>query len=346
MPSNTLKRMVSPGKVPLINIEGPVQEAGRHLGFTWAQSLRQAAQGYPAGSRPWWQHKQHRKLVRKHAPHLPELYRAMARGAGIDDNRIGEYLQIESTATGCTSFAVQPQATLDGHPISGQTKDTPISRLLQFQVLRLKLSDAPSALTLTYEGQLFGHGFVSGRCTIFRNSLYAGATQGSLPYPMWGILALHCRTIEQVKQLTSTADVSMGGHVTVVDEKGGVLGIEMTRAGASYLKPKRGIYAHANAVVGNKRHLKFEKDTKFFKRKESLHRQERLLELLNSNRGKLTSQLAYTAMADHDGFPLSLCRHQNENAMTCAAVVVEPTLKKLYVSRGSPCQNWPATYQL
>lgn len=340
------RRQAPPGQVPLVNVEGTAADCGRMLGYIWAEQLRRGAAQVSQDSRPWWQDKRFAKLVDRYVPHLPEVFRRMAQSAGLPDHLVGTRAPA-SDAGGCTSFALAPSATLDRRPLSGQTKDTPEHRLYQFQVLRMKASDAPSLLTLTYEGWLFGHGFAEGGCAIFRNSLYAGSDpRGTLPYAVWGVLAQHCRSVEEVVELTRRHGIGQGFHATVADAAGGIVGIESTMGGCAFLNPRRGMYVHANAVVGNKRLIRLEQEDKRFTRADSLHRQTRLRELLEVDHGRLTAQLAMAAMSDHDGYPVAICRHESTQAMTCAAVVVEPGLGLLHVTRGAPCQNWPATYRL
>lgn len=332
------------GFVPLLDVEGNSRDAGVMLGYLWADALRLHADHWAADRRPWWQDKRFDRLISRYAPHLPELYRGMAKGAGVPAEKVSDAAPPQGRGA-CTSFALQPAATLDRQPISGQTKDTGSARWFQYQVLRLKLSDAPSALTLTYPGLLFGHGFVAGGCSIFRNSMYAGEAQGLLPYFVWGILALHCPTVEEVVELTKRYGVKNGGHCTAADARGGIVGIEWGQGGVAALKPKRGIYVHANAVVSGAKLGRHEKGWPFG-RENSLHRETRLRARLEADRGRLTAQLAYMGLCDHVGYPRSVCRHQSLDELTTAAVVVEPTRGLLHVSRGAPCQNWPKTYCL
>ena len=338
------ERYCAQGAVPLVNVEGSARECGRWLGHSWAESLRRAAADRPARSLPWWKDRRFKNLVDQLAPHLPPLYRGLAHGAGVSENHVGTRAPIADE--GCTSFAIQPPAALDRQPISGQTKDGSVCRIHQRQVLRLKMTDAPSALTVTEAGLVFGFGFVAGGCAIFRNSLWAGAGTGQLPFAAWGLLALHCPTVEQVVKLTKDYGVRKGFHTTVADEYGGVVGIEMTAAGVAFLKPVRGIYTHANAVVGDRKAVRHERTKPPFTRADSVHRQRRLAQMLREHRGRMTAQLAFNALADHDGYPVSICRHQSAAATTSAAIVAEPTRRRLHVCRGAPCQNWSQTYCL
>jgi isopenicillin-N N-acyltransferase-like protein len=313
-------------------------------GYAWADTLRAEAQRLPPG-RPWWQARDLQPLLARYAPHLPELYRGMAHGADLPDDRVGERYPLPDQ--GCTSFAVAPAATLAGQPFSGQTKDTHLNRALRFQVLSLRLTDHPaSALTLTYPGWLFGHGFVAGGCAIFRNSLYAGATAGGrIPYFVWGLLALHCPTVAAVAELSRQFPPIEQSHAAVADEQGGILGCEFGQGGLGLLEPEQGLYVHANAVVAPAL-LPHEQEEGLFRRADSLHRVARCRALLSPDLGRLTPQLAWRALADHDGYPVSICRHQAHEAQTTAAVVVEPVARRLTVCRGAPCRQWPVTYTL
>lgn len=332
--------------MPLVECEGTARECGEQLGNSWKPALRlEAAQA--EGGQPWWKSRRFAALVEEYTPHLPDVFRGMARGADIDENTLGSLAPKEDLNAGCTSFALAPEATLEETPISGQTKDPSVARAREMLVLRMKMSDAPSMLTVTYAGSswLFGHGFVKGGTAIFRNNLYIDPSSGGLPYAIWGLLALHCATVGEVMELTDHHGVGEAFHVVVADGRGGILGIEGGCGGIAYLQPEQGIYVHGNAVLSDGRLRETEKDG-LFTRADSVHRGKRLMERLRVDRGRLTSQLAYGALCDHDGYPVSICRHQSTQAHTGAAIIAEPTRGLLHVTRGAPCQNWPRTYSL
>ena len=344
----------SEGHIPVIDASGTSYEAGVILGYAWKEALHRVAANWPAGATPWWKDRRFAKLIGRVAPHLPDLYRGMAKGASIPEERCAEPSpggppSLLPPAEGCTSFAIQPAATLEGIPITGQTKDTGRQQQFRFQVLRLRLSDAPSALTVTYPGLLFGHGFVAGGCSIFRNALYAGTSEGQLEYQVWGLLALHCRTVDDVVEMTRRHGVMTSGHCMVADERGAAAGIEFGRGGMAILQPKRGLYVHANAVRSGKRLRQYEScapgEHKAFI-ESSVKREKRLRERLEPDLGRLTPQLAFMGLCDHDNYPTSICRHDGLRATTTAAIVVEPTRRRLTCTRGAPCCHWPATHCL
>ena len=156
---------------------------------------------------------------------------------------------------------------------------------------------------------------------------------------------MHCSCVEEVIEFTKQYRVELCAHCTVADEKGGVAGIEITPHGIGVLKPKRGIYTHANCVVSNKRFAKTENFGQFT-RENSLMRESTLRKNLEPNNGRLTTQLAYCSFCDFTDFPDSIERHVGDIGLTTAVVIAEPTLGKLHVTRGAASRNWPETYSL
>ena len=345
MPKKLPSPIVPPGQIPVIDVSGSSRQCGEMLGYAWREALQAQSQGL-GEEKPWWRHGRLKRLLSQLAPHLPDLFCGMAKGAGLPEGQIYPpgFMQTRPES-GCTSFALQPTATLAGEPISGQTKDTQVERCFRYQVLRLRIDDGPSMLTLTYPGWLFGHGFITGGCAIFRNSLYAGDPDGQLSYEVWGLLALHAPSVNDVVDFTRRLGVKQGFHCVIADEAGGVVGNETGQGGIAVLRPKRGIYTHANAVVSSKKLMKHEQTTGAFQC-DSLHRQTRLRELFESNQGRLTAQMAYAALMDQDGFPNSICRHVSSESMTSASVIAQPTRGELHVTRGYPSQNWPQSVSL
>ena len=78
-------------------------------------------------------------------------------------------------------------------------------------------------------------------------------------------------------------------------------------------------------------------------------RYNRLQELLNKevdNVGKISPARSLQLLGDHENYPFSICRHNDGDIETTAAVVVEPAKRTLHVVRGNPCMNWPVSYTI
>ena len=132
----------------------------------------------------------------------------------------------------------------------------------------------------------------------------------------------------------------------MADEHGGIIGVENGKGGPVFVKPKRGVYAHANCVIGGQRMRRYEMGNDVFNRGDSLNRTERMNVRLGADRGRLTAQLAYAALCDHVGYPTCVCRHESRRALSGGSVIAEPTRGLIHVTRGNPCQNWPRTFAL
>jgi isopenicillin-N N-acyltransferase-like protein len=323
--------------MPLLAFEGPVADCGYALGCAWREALQaQCPVPAEARSRPWWEAPAVRRLVSRYAPHLPVLFEAMARGAEMPVERL---VPLGPAQDGCTTFAIAGQHTADGIPFCGQTKDTPLDRKYRFQVLRLRFDDAPGLITLTYPGWLFGHGFAWGGCALWRNSLNTTGRPAGLPLPVWGLLATHCATVADVVEMTREHGIDTSCHTAVVDTKGGVAGIECTDGGIDVLQPENGIYVHANAVRGRDGLKKTEVDLETFHRSDSAFREGRFRELAERELGQLSPDRMLEILSDHENHPCGICRHQNDEAQTTAAVMAEPGRGILHVVQGHPCTN-------
>jgi len=345
-------RQFPEGFVPLLSFEGTSFECGEQLGLAWQHSLKLNAELACAhGWTPWWWKGRGgvvADVVERVAPHLVAIYRGMAKGAGIDEALCTPGPIAQPFDEGCTSFGIHKSLTLDGHALTGQTKDTGFTRTPFYQVLRLKPSDGPGYLTLTYPGELLGHGFASPGMGLFRNALFVTMPRkGELPFDAFGLLVSFSKSLDDAIELTRRHGVRLTAHVTVTDATGRSAGIETAGGEVEIIQPRDGVYVHANHTVTDRFKPRITpQDDEQQCAGASEHRQQRLTDLINLDRGRLTPQLMLHNLSDHANYPASICSHRGRDYHTTAAVVAEPSRGLLHVTRGAPCQNWPQTYRL
>ena len=328
----------------MIRCEGTAFECGENLGEVWRCEFAGDEKIW-SSSEPWWRVSTLRPLVDKYAPHLPDLFRGIAKGAKLPEYSIGG--RTASLNEGCTSFAVSPKNTIDGFPISGQTKDTPSNRINRYRILNMKLTDAPSMLSLTYPGWLFGHGFVEGGCAVFRNSLYAGVSRaGVLGYAQWGLLATHCSTAGEAAGLAVEYGVrGVSAHCVIQDCAGGVVGLEIAEGGNGLLSDDGGVLVHANHVESGDEVGRFEKiDPDYLE--NSKYRKRKLFASLSAVKPELEARMIMKLLADHENYPEGICNHAREDYQTTAAVVAEPAKGLLHVLSGPPCRGELTTHSI
>ena len=352
-PNVEIKKIIRKYKedsIPLASVKGTAYECGIQLGEIWRDIIRTRVviSSKTEKGEPWWAMGNGiiPKLIDKYAPHLREIMKGIQNGAGLKNKppKIWDWPSGEGNwmfKNECSAFAVKPAATVDGLPLSGQTKDTPEDRVSKYQVLKLEPEGAPSFLTLTYPGELFGHGFATTGVSLFRNALYINSGKEGIPFNVWGLISL-CSNINIAIDCALSYGIKTSGNALISDGTGRTVSIECTDKGIGVIEHDETIHVHTNHILAPE--LKYIEDQKETKLQGSHLRYERLKELLEQELGKISPSRCLQLLGDHKNYPLSICRHDYLNSETTAAVVADPALGRLYVVRGNPCMNWPVTY--
>jgi len=342
--STVVPRTTPEGVIPLISVEGTAYECGR----SYAEIVQERYPGYRTyldRARDWQSLPRHvERLFETRAPHILDVHRGILDASGRSDP--GEK---PPEARGCTSFGVSGAVTLDGQPISGQTKDTAVESAALFIVLRMRIQGAPDILTLAYPGEVLGYGMWSTRMSLFRNDLPSkGAGEGGLTMVQFGFLALSGGSTEEALDLADRFGISGSGNCLVSDGEGVSVSVEFNCGGVGLVPARNGIATHANHPESDKT-APFEDYPDEVEKENCRYRMHALWRFLDAERGRLTPQKCLALLADHTRFPRGICRHMiggRTDHCTTAAVVAEPTRGKLHVVRGPVCMNWPVTYAL
>jgi hypothetical protein len=353
----SVPRRVPEGTIPLISVEGHAYDCGREYG----EIVRARYPGYDRYLRhaAGWANlpAETRRLFERRAPYIPELFRGLADSGSGSGNAPDSPASASASAPasrvprdGCTAFALSGDVTLDGHPISGQTKDVSISAAALFIVLRLRITGGPTVLVLAYPGEVLGLGLWSTGMTLFRNSLMStgGASEG-LPMEQWGLLALAGSSVHEAIEIAERHGISGAGCHLISDKAGAACSVEYNAGGVGLVWAEDGIATHANhpeaAVTRPHEDLEWAAS----ERENSRYRMHGLHALFAAERGRLTAQRAMQTLGDHTYYPQGICRHWIEgepDSETVSAAVCEPGKGLLHVVRGQPCSNWATTYAI
>jgi len=342
MNAATIPRPVPEGVIPLLSFEGPAADCGRH----YAEYVLEHYPGYHRYLNAEYYSQilapDFIRLAEARAPHLLELLDGALQV--INHAKAAEPAG-RPAATGCSSFGIAGELTLDGQPMAGQTKDTGVANALQYVVLRIRIQQAPTILVLGYPGEIVGHGFWTTGTSIFRNSLYSSADgQRGLTMEQWGLLALAGTSVHDAAALAQAHGLKGAGNCLITDHQGESLSVEFNAGGVNIIRAANGISTHTNHPVGTTTAAFEDWGTDVGGPAASRLRRQRLHDLLAAERGRLTAQRAMLCFADHANYPQGLCRHPPDIIQTTAAVVAEPTRGRLHVVRSNPCSNWPVTY--
>lgn len=168
-----------------------------------------------------------------------------------------------------------------------------------------------------------------------------GPVTTPVPFSFYLFKAMGQKSFENaVDTLCNTARGLEYYHLA--DARGNILGIESVYDGYTVLAPEKGILVHANHYETPEY---AENDGAHTYIPDSFHRAQRLRGLMDQYYGSLTPQIMMTLLADHDGYPNSICRHPDDSqpetlaSMSKASFIMIPAERKMYICAGPPCEN-------
>ncbi len=306
-------------------------------------------------------------LFEKLCPDLLEEAAGLADGAKLElaDALVaqmrGELAQVDDG--GCTTFAIGPRGTATGGTFVGQTSDNPPELESFGYVLRLRPTNKPAVLMWTFGGMLGYHGINEHGVSHFANALGGGpAWKFALSHYPLKRLILEQHSLRGVLQLMREFPVCSNGnymlaaavgHVeNVPHETSAILDVELTSDGPFVPELQERFLVHSNHYLCSEHAC----DANFrLSLSDSFPRLNRMRALIDEKFGSITLADVQRFLADHDGHPVSICRHSHEgpegpmlgpSGKTVAAMIAEPEQRRLHVTLGNPCENPFVTYSL
>jgi isopenicillin-N N-acyltransferase-like protein len=346
-------RAGAPAEYPLIIAQGSPRELGRQHGEQASKKIHahvdmMASEGRMSRESLCSRALPFRSLFEKYCPHLLEEMRGLAEGAkitlaeGLAVNIRGELGH--SLAEGCTTYVISRTGVSNREILAGQNSDmTPGIPPLGY-VLHLKPVNKPEILTWTFGGMIGYHGMNSAGVAHFANALGGGPAgrKGMPHYPVKRMM-LECDRMDQIVRLFQTVPLASNGNYVVCDGYGAILDVEATTNGPEFLKDAgAGFLAHTNHFVCS-RYARRENFARSWK--DSFPRLDRMNSLLQGKFGSLSVEDMKTFLADHSGYPTSICRHDGDS-QTVASLISEPGERRMRVAVGNPCQHHYATYSM
>ena len=354
------------GLYPRVRVSGDSRARGRSYGEQAAERVRRSvaeyAEVFAKGAGLAWN--EVREVARRfEAPiaafgqaYLEEL-RGIAEGAGVDPiDVLAINVRTEimysakarmaegSTRLGeCTAFAAVPSHFSEEPVIVGQNWDWLPHSVDTVVVLEAVRDDGPSFVTVVEAGLLAKAGMNSAGLGLATNALATAWDHGEpgVPYHVLLRAVLDCETVTDAYATLQRARRSSSANYLVAHADGSVLDVEAAPGDFSNLFPLDGelVHLHTNHFVSPR----FSgKDVSLWAMPDSPVRLNRMRAAV-ATRASLGAKTFMTMLADHAGYPYSICAHPDELAepteqgATVASVVMELESRTMWLADGQPC---------
>jgi isopenicillin-N N-acyltransferase-like protein len=358
--------------IPLIELSGTPTERGRAYGeiarTQIAESLAYYRDAFALSCGLDWptvleKARTWRHIVRDTAPHLLEEMDAIAEGAGLtpDDilalNARGEIVRNHDSAfteltDGCSSFALLPEATGDGHTYCGQNWDWRVGTEPTTVVLRIIQPPKPTITMQVEAGQIGRHGVNSAGIALNANGLDGRFnTSPGIPQPVLRRLILDSPTMHDALKVPFSVHQHIATNLLFTHRDGFAIDLETTPTTHQWGYPTAGLLVHGNHYqYGIPQAIS---QTYQVSSPDSLYRVPIIEKGLARTREAATSdavrKLITDTMSDHFSHPDSVCAHPNPAGhpilqyKTITNSLIDLTTGHYNILSGNPCEN---THQL
>jgi isopenicillin-N N-acyltransferase like protein len=346
--------------LPLIDITGSPRERGRAYGDQARQQIRASLAYYQEAmnGRPLsWEQAirraaQWRPVVEGFAPDLLEEVTGIAEGAGLAEAEIlalnarSELLAAAAGREECTSYALTPVASGDGHAYCGQNWDWRAGAQQSVIMLRVRAPGKPTVIMQIEAGQVGRQGANSAGIGLNANGLKSPPISGlGVPQPFIRRRVLEATTFPAALQVIFSVRQHIAANLLLTHRDGFAINLETTPGRHGWLYPDDGVLVHGNhfqAFLPAPMAATYRPSSA-----DSLYRVPRLAAALRVARDEVSPAGVRKAIAaglrDHFGQPESVCCHPDNTEpavdrwQTVSSSIVDLTTGEYLVAAGPPC---------
>jgi isopenicillin-N N-acyltransferase-like protein len=301
-------------------------------GITWPEVLEQS-QRYLAFSREVY-------------PQYIEELEGIAEGADVPFDEV--FLSIceelwESAAWhGCTDMAARGRATLDGSTLVAHTNDLLPQAEENLAILKIQAGDEPEFLGVSPGGIAISAGFNAVGISLTGNQLDNNDIRPGVPRLLVVRAILTSRYLSEAMDHCLLPQRASSYNNVMADTNGEVYSMEGSATDCEPIYIENDVLAHTNHYVSSAMRC-FEADRNSLS--NSALRYNRATRLLRENYGQLTPELFQKLLADHAGYPTSICKHGKET-VTVFSIIVQPEHLRAWIGRGRACETEYVEYRL
>ena len=338
---------------PLIEVNGSPYERGRQHGEKAAARVKRSAAiyaraldgfGFPA-ARLAALIEDFRYQVEAFEPDYLQEMQGIADGAGIpfaDVLMINARSEIVTQARlqhqaalqpppadACTSAAILPARSANGHLLQGQNWDNRLDCAETAIVLRILREDGPDVMTFVEAGGLARYGMNSAGLVLNGNGLSCGRDfqQTGVPLPLIRRKALEQAHFAMALQIVAATPKACSSNM-IVSQNGWLIDFECVPDESFALAPHNGLLTHSNHFMSEVALSKV-KEAGMSNAVDTFYRAWRVRELLEACGPRISVADVRRALADDWATPYSVCRPPRGTltggrSATVATIVIDP----------------------
>jgi len=262
---------------------------------------------------------------------------AVAKTSGDGNQFLGE----------CSSFALEPHPTLGRGTLVGQNWDWLEVLSDTVVVLEVERDDGPNYVTVVEAGLLAKTTLTGAGIAIAINTLVSSldGSPGGIPFHFLIRAIADQKSISDAVSLVRSTTKAASGNFVLGSTDGEIMNIETAAGDARNVFPTTG----QNSSVVHTNHFRNDidggDDLAPSQMADSYLRLERLESLISDSAHHLTREGIQQALADHEGYPSSVCCHPDHDDapadrwQTLVGIIMEPAIGVIRLAEGNPCDK-------
>ena len=340
--------------IPMIEARGSHREVGRQIGqqcqLQIQETLANLRHELPTGV-TWdamlHQSRLYLEFSAEVYPQYIEELEGIAEGADVPFDEVflsmcEELWESTSWQRGCTDMAARGRATVDGSTLIAHTNDLLPEAEKNLVLLKIQAGDEPEFLGISSGGIAISAGYNAAGVSLTGNQVDNNDIRPGVPRLLVVRALLSSSHLSEALDHCLLPQRASSYNNVVGDTSGEVYSMEGSATDCEPIYIENDILAHANHYISPSMR-RFEADRNSIG--NSILRYNRAMRLLRENYGQLSLDLFKELLADHAGYPTSICKHGTET-VTVFSIIIQLDSLHAWIGRGRACETDYIEYQL
>ena len=332
--------------IPLVEASGSHHEVGRQIGKKCQAQIRASLDLMKRELVPgvtWGEMLDQSRLYLNYSrevfPQYVNELEGIAEGSQVSFDEIflsmcEELWEAAAWRSGCTDMAARGSATSDGSTLIAHTNDLLPESESNLVLLKIQAHDEPQILAVSPGAVAISAGFNSAGVSLTGNQLDNNDIRPGVPRLLVVRAILGSKNLSEAMEHCLLPQRASSYNNVLADNNGEVYCMEGSASDCEAIYIEKNILAHSNHFL-----------SPFMRRFEanpggigsSIMRYNRAVRLLGENYGRLSPQLFKKLLADHAGFPASICKH-GLDTVTVFSIIIQLEELRAWIGKGRACQ--------